>query len=193
MRLPLFCKIIVLYAWLTIDVRANLSDLPLLSDGYDIVDYLVNHQNEAAPWIVSNFPSADSIESHFVPIFNDGYPTRDVDTITNHLGSVNHIKNQFGNIFIPSVVDNALNSLMNSDAILTQSSSVVQIANEQQSNNEYDDDGGGGGGGDGGNGGNDDGGNSSIGKSIDHIHDAVSIHKPFGGYKKQPITLGNGQ
>lgn len=176
----------VLYGWLIIHVMANLSDLPLLSGGYDIVDYLVNHQNQAAPWMVSKMPGTDSIEQHFVPIFNDGHVTMDVDTITNHLGNVNHIKNQFGNIFIPSVVDNALNSLMNSNAILTQSNSVVQIANEQQSNSENDDDGG-----------SDDddsnGGNSSVAKSIDHIHDAVSIHKPFGGYKKQPITSGNGQ
>lgn len=163
MRVSSICILV----WWSFCAEASLSDLSLLSEGYDIEDYLINHQHEDAPWIVSSFPNADSIDENFVPILNVDYPTLDVDTASNHLGRVNHIKNnQFGNTFIPSVVDKALNSLLNSDAILTQSSPIVQITNQRRQHQHHDD---------------------------DRIHDAVSIHKPFGGYKKQMITSGNGQ
>lgn len=155
-------------------------DLPLLSDGYDIDDYLVNHENEDTPWIVSNFPNTESMKNNFIPIFNVEYPLGqydysmlnvDIDTSRNHLRSDNHMKNQLGNVFIPSVVDKALNSLLNSDAILMQSNPIVRIANERHQNDDDDID-------------------DDV-KSIDHIHDAVSIIKPFRGYKKQTITSGN--
>lgn len=170
MCFPWIRALVVLCGQLILRGQANLSDLSLLSDGYDINEYLVNQQNEDTPWIVSSPPNTESIEQNFMPIFNVDYPTTlDVDTTTstNHLGNVNHIKNQFGNTFIPSVVDKALNSLLNSDTILTQSHHpIARIANQQYHDN---------------------------GHHIDHIHDAVSIHKPFGGYKKQTITSGNVQ
>lgn len=140
---------------------ASLTDLALLSDGYEIGDYLASHQyQDSTPWIVSNAANADYIEQNSLPTINVDYPS--LGTLTNHLGSTNHATNQFGNTFIPSTEDKALNSLLNSKTILTQNNPVVQIANHD------------------------------IEDSADHIHiDSFSNHKPFGGHKKQPILSGN--
>lgn len=144
-------------------VNGSLLDLPLLSSGYDISEYLEStRQNLNSPWIVTNFPPTDYIEhNNFLPTINADYST--FDTSSNHLGNDNHVKNQFGNTFIPSNIDTTLNSLLNSDTIRAQPTPVVQIPNHYGE------------------------------KCTDHIHnvDAVSTHKPFGGFKKQPITAGN--
>lgn len=144
-------------------VNSSVLDLSLLSAGYELDDYFTSHSNSDSPWIV--LPNAaDYGEQHFLPPINVDYST--LDTSTNHLGSVNHVNNQFASTFIPANnADKALNSLLNSDAVLSQTHPIVRIPHHD------------------------------IEKCTDHIHnaDAFTPHKPFGGYKKQTITSGNAQ
>lgn len=146
------------------DCRASLDDLPLLSGNYEIDDYVATHQYQQTPWIVSSFANVDSIEHNFLPLISDGDAASTVAT-SNDLESINHVNSQFGNAFIPSTVDKALNSLLNSHTILTQSESIAQIAKHD------------------------------VEKSNDHIHnvDVFSSRKPFNDFKKQPTTPGNDQ
>lgn len=97
---------------------ASLTDLSLLSGGYDVHEYLDTHQYQDSPWIVSRFPNTDNDGGHFLPIINVEYP---ITEITPHLGYINHmtIKNQLGNTFIPSVGDETLNTLLNSESYHT--------------------------------------------------------------------------
>lgn len=97
---------------------ASLTDLSLLSGGYNVDEYLDTHQYQDSPWIVSRFPYADNDGGHFLPIINVEYP---ITEITPHLGYINHmtIKNQLGNTFIPSVGDETLNTLLNSESYHT--------------------------------------------------------------------------
>lgn len=145
------------------DCQASLADLALLSGNYEIDDYVATHQYQQTPWFVSNFANTNSIEHKFLPSINDD--TASSDAASNDLESINHVNSQFGNAFIPSTVNKALNSLLNSDTILTQSNSIVGIAKHD------------------------------VEKSTDHIHnvDVFSSRQPFNDFKKQPITPGNGQ
>lgn len=92
-------------------VDSSLTDLSVVSDGYDFVDYVPTHQNRPdGPWIVSTFPSSDYAEKPFRSTINVDYPALDISS-ANHHGNINHINNQFGSTFIPGIVDNSqLNS-----------------------------------------------------------------------------------
>lgn len=97
---------------------ASLLDLPLLSSGYEIEDYIASQYVPDGPWILSS--SADSIEQHLLPTINIDYSP------TSTLGHVNHVKNQFANAFIADEEDNAHNSLLNSETI--QSSGALSLS-----------------------------------------------------------------
>lgn len=92
-------------------VGSSLTDVSVVSDGYDFVDYVPAHQNRPdGPWIVSTFPSSDYAEKPFRSTINVDYPALDISS-ANHHGNINHINNQFGSTFIPGIVDNSpLNS-----------------------------------------------------------------------------------
>lgn len=160
----LICVSVAWCGWFVFDCRASLADLPLLSGNYEIDDYVSAHQYQQTPWIVSSrFSNTDSIEHNFLSLINDDAASS-VAT-SNDLESINHVNSQFGNAFIPSTVDKALNSLVNSDTILTQSNSIGQMVKHD------------------------------VEKSTDHIHivDVFSGRKPFDDFKKQLITPGNVQ
>lgn len=106
-------------------VAANpgLTDLSLLSGGYDIDEYLNTHQYQDSPWIVSRFPHINNDGGHFLPIINVEYP---ITEIAPHLGYINHmtIRNQLGNTFIPSAEDETLNTLLNAESLHSHSTGL---------------------------------------------------------------------
>lgn len=158
-----FIRVVLILCGLSIfDVEASLSDLSLLSGNYEIDDYLAAHQPEypETPWIVTSSPSSDYEEHNlFLPATSAEFPS--LDTSSNHLGSINYVNSQFGNAFIPSTVDKALNSLLNSDTILTQSRPIGRVANDEKSTDRM------------------------------HNVDVFSTHKPFTDFNSPAITSGN--
>lgn len=76
-------------------VHSNLMDISLLSSGYDIGDYLTNHQHSSAPLIVTAIPyCTENEEIQFLPTISSDYSAF-TDTLTNHLGNTNDLNGRF--------------------------------------------------------------------------------------------------
>lgn len=97
-------------------VVSSLSELSLVTDGYEFDDYVPAQHHSNGPWIlsaVSPFSSTDFVEKPFRSTINVDYST--LDTTANH--RPNHVNSHFGSSFIPGIVDN---SHQNSHPIRTQ-------------------------------------------------------------------------
>lgn len=114
-------------------VNCSLLDLPLLSAGYDIDEYLANHLHSDIPLIISAISNVEFNEHDFQPTINGDDLILDI--LANHPGNVNHAKNQFPISFRSSNVDKTVTSFLNPYANLVELSSIS--SNPHNNNKQF--------------------------------------------------------